>query len=219
MQIAEVLAGKCYRRSIDEPHSGTVVDIGANIGVVALDWTMRLRGVQVDAYEPHPETYAVLAANVEKNRLSRRITAYREAVGRCNGTAVLRNSTASVNNTAYGAGWAGDADDEFTAPMISFDAVVARCDGAIELVKIDAEGAEADILEGASAAALARVRRFVLEYHDSFVSGSLARCARVLAGARFHYIARHDPSRVGLGVLYASRDASDMWPDASTSSK
>ena len=217
LQIAEVLAGRCYRRCMDEPHSGTVVDIGANIGVVALDWAMRLRGVYVHAYEPHPDTYAVLAANVEKNWLSRRITAYCEAVGRYNGTTVLRNSTVSVNNTAYGAGWAGDAHDEFTVPTISFDEVVSRCDAPVELVKIDADGAEADILESASAATLARVRRFVFEYHDAFVSGSLARCARVLASAGFHYIVRSDPSRAGLGVLYASRYASDISLDANTS--
>jgi hypothetical protein len=39
LQIAEVLAGRCYRQCLDEPHSGTVVDIDANIGVVALDLT------------------------------------------------------------------------------------------------------------------------------------------------------------------------------------
>jgi hypothetical protein len=59
MQIAEVMAGKCYRRCMKEPRSGTVIDIGANIGVVTLDWATRLEGVRVHAYEPHPETYAV----------------------------------------------------------------------------------------------------------------------------------------------------------------
>jgi FkbM family methyltransferase len=77
-------------------------------------WATRLRGVHVHAYEPHPETCAMLALNIEKNRLSQRVTAYREAVGRSNGTEVLRNSPASVNNTAYGAGWAGDAHEQFT---------------------------------------------------------------------------------------------------------
>ena len=118
----------------------------------------------------------------------------------------MRNSVVSVNNTAYGAGWAGDACEEFTAPTVSFDEVVARCTEAVELVKIDAEGAEADILEGASTAALARVRRFVLVYHDSFVTGSLARCERVLIGAGFHCTTRRDPFRAGLGILFAARD-------------
>lgn len=213
LQIAEVLGGKGYRRYMNEPCSGTIVDIGANIGVATLDWVTRLARVHVQAYEPHPETYQVLSENIAENGVSPRVTAYQEAVGRCGGAVKMRASAVSVNTTSYGTGWADDAGEEFLAPMISFDEVVARCaDGPIELVKIDAEGAEADILEGASAAALARVQRFVLEYHDSFVPGSLTRCERVLKSAGFHCFARHDPWREGLGVLHAARNPSDLTP-------
>jgi hypothetical protein len=123
---------------------------------------------------------------------------------------VLRNSAVSVNNTAYGAGWAGDACEESIAPTISFNEVVARCACPVELVKIDAEGAEADILEAASTSVIRRVRQVVLEYHDPLVPGSLARCERVLVGAGFHSLARSDPSRPGLGILYAARESSDI---------
>lgn len=215
LQIAEVLIGECYQRYISEPRSGAIVDIGANIGVATLDWALRLSGVVIHAYEPHPNTYRVLSENIVANKLALRVTAYREAVGRFDGTVALRSGDASVNSTAYGAGWAGDANEELAAPMVSFDEVVARCgEPAVELVKIDAEGAEADILEGAAAVALARVRRIVLEYHDSFVPGTLARCERVLIDAGFHRLVRSDPWRDGLGIMYAARDASDLSPDA-----
>lgn len=205
IQIAEVLRGRCYRQYIDEPQSGTVIDIGANIGVASLDWGTRLPGVVVYAYEPHPQTYSVLAANVEANVLGRKVKTYQQAVGRCRGLLVLRGSAVSVNNTAYGGGFAADASEEFEAEMISFDDVIERCEkqGPPDLVKIDAEGAEADILEGASGSSLERVRQFVLEYHDSFVPGSLSRCQAVLTHAGFSCIIHPDPVRIGLGLLYA----------------
>jgi FkbM family methyltransferase len=211
LQIAEVLAGKCYRICMDEPRSGTIIDIGANIGLATLDWATRLQGVRVHAYEPHPETYEMLVVNIEENRLSRRVTAHEQAVGRSKGTVILHTSGVSVNNSAYGTGWLGDARGALMVPLVSFDEVVARCDGPIGLVKIDAEGAETDILEGASTAALARARRFVIEVHDSFVPDSLARCERVLVRAGFHCV-DSDPWRAGLGILYAVRKASELRP-------
>jgi hypothetical protein len=36
MQIGKVLGGKSYRKVIIEPPAGTMIDIGANIGVVSL---------------------------------------------------------------------------------------------------------------------------------------------------------------------------------------
>ena len=52
-------------------------------------------------------------------------------------------------------------------------------------VKIDAEGAEVEMLESASAAALAAIGEIALEYHDSIVPDARARCEAVLTRAGF----------------------------------
>ena len=68
------------------------------------------------------------------------------------------------------------------------DQVVERRigDGPVALTKIDAEGAEADILDGrASGKTLQRISQFVIEYHDNLCPDALARCQRVLASAGF----------------------------------
>src|SRR5260370_25386181 len=71
--------------------------------------------------------------------------------------------------------------------MVPLHTVIRRCigDGPIALVKIDAEGAEAGILEGADAETLKEIRQFVIEYHNSLCPGALERCERVLADAGF----------------------------------
>jgi FkbM family methyltransferase len=204
MQIGEVLGGKSYRRFITEQHAGTMIDIGANIGIVSLDWATRIADVHVHAYEPNPETFAVLAKNVEANRLSHRITLHPEAVGRETGVMRFYASRSSMLTSAYQGNEGVFA--EFRAAMVPLDEVAARATGPIGLLKIDVEGAEGDMLEGASCATLARIQQVAIEYHDQIVSGVRARCEAVLTNAGFRRLAIEPQLSVpGAGILYAMR--------------
>ena len=227
-QFAEVFLFKAYRKFIKEPRHGVMVDIGANIGVVTLDWASRLPHVRIHAYEPHPATFAVLSENVAANHLEPLITIRQEAVGRQAGTLTLRSmAESSTLTTAYensknerptgsarvgsfcpeAGQWWGTVADEFTVSTVSLDEVIERCaaGGTVHLVKIDTEGAEADILEGARRETLGAIEQFVLEYHDIFCPDALARCERVLTDAGFKYVVR--PLAPGLGMLYARNPA------------
>lgn len=56
--------------------SGDVfVDIGANVGTYAI-WAGRTRGVQVYAFEPESQNYALLCKNIVLNNLSDKVLAY-----------------------------------------------------------------------------------------------------------------------------------------------
>jgi len=89
---------------------------------------------------------------------------------------------------------------------VTLDQVVARCagQGPISLIKMDVEGAEADIMEAASARSLEEVRQFVLEYHDDLCPNARSRCESVLTGVGFYCRVRPFNSRQG--ILYAIRD-------------
>ena len=176
------------------------MDIGANIGMVSLDWATRLPHVRVHAYEPHPGTFAMLAENVAANHLSERVTCHQQAVGREIGMLTFHTANESVLTTAS-KDRAGDATGELTASTMSLDEVVERCEEDLSLVKIDTEGVEADILEGARPQTLKAVRQFVVEYHEALCEHALTRCKRVLANAGFHCITRQVDSTMGL--LYA----------------
>jgi FkbM family methyltransferase len=208
-QVAEVVRGQSYRRLVKESASGIIIDIGANIGVTALDWATRLPAVHVHAYEPHPATFALLAANVAANHLAHQIETHQEAVGHHSGTLRLRTGAASVLTTAYEAGATNGylGAGELAVPMVSLNEVIARCAGRepIALLKIDAEGAEADILEGATSTTLGEVLQIVLEYHDDMVPGALERCRRLLTKTGFECVTHPDHSRAGLGLLYCQR--------------
>ncbi len=201
-QYVEVFRHKIYRQLIHEPRHGAMVDIGANIGAVSLDWATRLPHVRIHSYEPHPRTFAMLKDNVAANHLPERVICYQEAVGRTAGRLTFHTTDISVLTTAY-TDHANIATGEFTASTVSLEEVIERCahDGPVGLVKIDTEGAEADILEGARPQTLRSIRQFVIEYHDMLCEHALARCERVLGDAGFHCITR--PVAPQLGLLYA----------------
>jgi hypothetical protein len=70
-------------------------------------------------------------------------------------------------------------------------------------VKIDAEGAEVEMLEAASDAALAAIGEIALEYHDSIVPDARARCEAVLTRAGF--LCRSMAFSHDQGILIARR--------------
>jgi FkbM family methyltransferase len=204
--LEEVFWRRCYRREITEPRHGVMIDIGANIGLVTLDWATRLPGVTIHAYEPYPPTFSSLISNLKANGLLQKVSLRAEAVGRSGGTMVFPAVALSSLVSAYRQD-AKDAkshgSDGARVTTVSLDDVVARCtEGeAISLLKIDTEGAEGEILEGASSSTLSRIDQMVIEYHDNLVPQARERCCVVLERAGFQYVAR--PITPDSGLLYA----------------
>lgn len=184
-----------------EKQSQFLLDIGANIGAVTLDRVWRAEGVKADAYEPNPVTCATLQTNVRQNGLSSRVRVFQEAVAGQNGTTVLWPGASSVLSSTVG----GPASDGAGVPVkkISFDQAVARTGAAHVVVKLDAEGAEVEMLESASDRTLAAIDELVLEYHDSIVPDARARCMAVLTKAGF--ICESTPFNSHQGILLARR--------------
>jgi FkbM family methyltransferase len=193
-----------YGRHLKEPDVGVLVDIGANIGALSLDWLSRKSGVKVHAYEPSPWAFEVLKRNVIANGFCERAQLHNEGVWRGSGTFELRR-VSSTATTAFAS--SASSGETFSAKTVGLDEVVGRCAQAdtVALVKIDTEGAEAEILEGASNATLTRIEQLVIEYHDFRVPGSLSRCKKVLANHGFQCIVR--PTGGAVGLLYAFRRA------------
>ena len=182
----EIFANACYRRQFSVPPPGdTIVDIGANIGVFTLDCAARFPSVRIEAYEPNPRAFDILQENIAANHLENRVRAYAEAVGRMPGVLDLWPSAGSIVATGY-----PDAT-EATGPssecaMVDLRTVVARAGGTAGVVKIDAEGAEADIVEGGRDS-VRSVAQFVGEYHEDRVPDVVARCRSIFEQSGFAF--------------------------------
>lgn len=139
------------------PDARTVLDVGANIGYVAHDFTKRWPNASVICFEPTPETFERLRANVGDLD---RVTCVQAAVTDRDGTATFH-----VDNKAFGGGANSLLDHaaEFTltAPRHDYRTIevpAVRLDSYchqegidhVDVLKLDIEGAEPLAIQGAS---------------------------------------------------------------------
>jgi FkbM family methyltransferase len=145
-------------------HSGaTVVDVGANIGYNTVHAARRAgpRG-RVLAIEPTPDNLEVLRRNIGASGFTN-IVVEPVAAGRSTGTRNLfvRGEKSAVNSLFPESCYA-HVTDVLPVTVVPLDELV---DGAVDVVKIDVEGAELDVLEGMSRILQARRTALVVEWH------------------------------------------------------
>ncbi len=187
----------------------TVVDVGANVGCFSAYALFHMRRGGLYAIEPNPAAFASLERVTGAWRARRpqvRLEVRRGAAGATRGRAdFLVPAGASVRGAfAHLADDAAEAQ-RFEVEVLPLDAWLTDVGaGPVDLLKIDVEGAEADVLAGA-AATLAHTARVVLEWHGP---GRLEAVCAVLAAAGLGLVHRAvDPSDGRVGVAYFQREA------------
>ena len=121
----------------------TYVDVGANIGTLALTAAVAVRpNGKVIAIEAHPATYKNLAENIRLNKFEN-IQAINSAAGNSNGSTRFSNVNSDDQNKVV-----TDDTTGIEVPVSTLD-ILAHDVDAIKLLKIDVEGYEKFVLEGA----------------------------------------------------------------------
>jgi FkbM family methyltransferase len=186
----------------DAPQGATVVDIGANIGAASLFWSSERPDLLMNCYEPNPQAFATLEANVAGNRQSN-FRLYPEAVAREAGHISLWIDVPTALSTAYGDAPTANGR-KVDIPSVTLEQVVERAGGDVWLLKIDTEGAEGDILNESSKPALQRCHKVLVEWHDNIVPGVSQIVRQRLAEADFTVVneQRHPWDE---GIIYAVR--------------
>lgn len=143
----------------DHIHPGdTVVDVGANVGRYTL-LASDLVGPSghVHAFEPDPQSMYYLLSTVHRNRLTGRVTLWNEAASDRTANAELFLDLKTARTTSLKAD-AFSPDKQVRQPIV---VGTARLEDVItqppQFIKIDVEGAELAVLEGAS--------RLLRDYH------------------------------------------------------
>jgi FkbM family methyltransferase len=183
----------------------TVIDVGANVGVFSV-WAARYLGaMQVVAIEPSPRILPALVANLERNCIEN-ATVLQLAVGGVRREARLYQRGPAVLDTLFrrdnygsrfepiGSVRVMTLDDLFTILEIE------RCD----LLKLDCEGAEYEVLFGASNDSLGKIQHIAAEYHVGLNEHSPDSLQRFLEDRDFAVTCFNSHDVEG-GHLHASR--------------
>jgi FkbM family methyltransferase len=170
----------------------TFVDVGANVGVYSL-LACSVPGVSVLALEPSTAAFDRIRENVALNYLEDRVTLKRVALGRSDGNAKLTLGFDAMNSLVE------DESEHAVEPVAvtTLDGVVEGI-GMVALVKIDVEGWETEVLEGAVQCLTHQRPALIVEVNDA---DGLDRIRR-----RFGYeCVVYDPAKRSLEISAISR--------------
>lgn len=131
-------------------HDSICLDVGANIGYFTmLMASIATRGA-VHAFEPLPLNAALVTASAALNGF-RNIVLTTAAVGSTPGTVEFVEAVDSAYSSIHDTGRKG-VGRRFEVPVVTLDAhVEAHALGAIDVLKVDVEGAEGMVIDGAAA--------------------------------------------------------------------
>jgi FkbM family methyltransferase len=118
------------------------VDVGAHVGNHTLYFSLIL-GLRTIAFEPNPATYALLAANVSDNGVGAACELHNAAVGSKAGHVKILDVPESNTGMAT-----VESDPTGAVPLVQLDEEL-RDEPRIDIIKIDVEGWELDVLQGA----------------------------------------------------------------------
>lgn len=161
-QIPEEYEPQVFSLLKQTVHPGSIVlDVGANVGVVAMfmaRWSGP--GGHVHAFEPNPTSRQVLVEHLRLNRLSSMVTvcplALSDAEGMTTFYAAETSGKSSLSETNIGL----DAR-QIQVPVTTIDAYCRSLNIKPSLIKIDVEGFEFSVLNGA--------RNALRDFHPSIL--------------------------------------------------
>lgn len=157
-------------------------------------------------FEPASDTRARLVNNVEANGLSGLVKVYPRAVSDRPGTLRLKAAAQAGHRSLFDSVYVDTERSEDVWAINLDEALAMTGEEEIDLLKIDIEGAEIEVVEGATAAAWSKVRRVVVEYHNLIRPGCRDRVLQALRAQGFDPIeVLAEESTPDLGIIRARR--------------
>ncbi len=189
----------------DAPEDATILDLGASTGVFAVYAAAQTTRSRVLSFEPMPGSFALLADNVALNGVGDRVTAEQAGVTGRGGTRELIVGAFFPSFVAEAPTVAG-ATETVTVPSVTLAEIFTRYDlAAVDLLKLDIEGAEYEVLYDTAPELLGRIAKIRMEAHDLDEGRrNVASLKRFFAEAGFT-ITREERDPGGTVALWADR--------------
>lgn len=137
-------------KTVERP---TFLDIGANIGLVSLYVASKIKNVKIHAFEPGPVQRSLLQMTIANNALGKIINLHAYALGKETGSLTFHtHDSKRVAHDGFADTGRAGATQSINVEVITADTWWQEAGKPlIQAVKIDVEGAELWVLEGARA--------------------------------------------------------------------
>ena len=164
-------------QTIDKAESA-IIDIGGHLGFFSLYASLINPTVPIYAYEPHNGNFELLKKNLKENHV-KNVTAKNLAVTNEVGEVELQVSKEDLNHSTVHA--IEDTGERQKVGSTTLEKIINGQNlGQVDLLKIDAEGAEFSMLEDSPSKVFDRVSHIFLEYHDWVPNGDHKRLKKFL---------------------------------------
>lgn len=146
---------------------GIVLDVGANIGAYAIPLT-KLTGVRVCCFEPNPYVADVLRKNILLNNLTELVDVRALALGESAGQLKLylpegdNQGLASLRSDVSGI----RVESDHVVEVVALDQIEATFNAPVCAIKIDVQGHEVSVLNGAKGLIRRHRPKIILEHED-----------------------------------------------------
>lgn len=127
--------------------SKRIIDVGGNIGLYTC--IAAKAGCNVDVFEPVEENQKYLIGNVERNNLKDKVTIHADAVGAKKGYAKLYIAAKNIGTHSLSSDAAASTKYN-KVNVVTLDSVFAKTKNPIDALKIDVEGYDGYVLDGAA---------------------------------------------------------------------
>lgn len=168
--LKEIFLTGVYQPTLDQLHEPVrqIVDLGSNVGLSVRLWLERYPQARVLAVEPDAENFEALQQNVNAANAVDRVRALRVCVAGQPGKVYLDRSAeeCAIHVTDQAV---GEPVDALPLPTLLTD---AGFESDIDLLKMDIEGAEADVLADC-VSWIGRVKLLVIELHGDYTQDRL----------------------------------------------
>jgi FkbM family methyltransferase len=193
-----IVSGGYDPAAVHVPTPATILDLGANTGLAARWLMARWPAARLAAVEPEPGNVAVLEANLAGTPAQ----VLAVAAGGWAREAVLSTSSGEHGYTITGE----QGDGAVRVPVVTMPVILAEAgmtEAGVGLLKVDIEGAEAELFADCSAW-IRQVNALVVECHGGYTAKQLLADCRA-AGAEFALADLDSKPEWGFEVVTAVR--------------
>jgi FkbM family methyltransferase len=174
-----------------------VLDIGAHIGTFCIPLAKKVK--RIYAFEPFKESYDLLRNNIELNKINN-ILDYNMGINDKSGSVPLYKNKTNLGNSITNENSSGDYE---LIPVYSLRDLVNSIDSEIDFMKLNAEGAEYNIIMNTGKKDLLKIKRMSISYHNDMYTGEYNHLNIIKKLLDIGYKVKEENENEKRGIIYA----------------